>query len=345
MALCEQCLIDHRRTSPNHPQADGASERIVQVLKRSLCKSCAAEGSARNWDDYLPWLTLGYNCSPQASTGFSPYVLLYGVEPVVPPALRQRFEVPLDVAQEAHFHQYLTLRAEAVRHMMPAAAGNLLIAQHRDKHRYARVRAGGYKPRFGRYEPGDYVYVVERNRRSTLQVPTRENVLRVIEVTAAGVATLRGRCSTERKENVTNLRPCHLPDLDPIEDPRLAVPSLNLACEVCGFPDKEEVMLLCDGCGTGWHTHCLKPPLTVPAGAWVCPECISSGITAEQLSVKPLPEAAIPAPQIFLSADQRSSRTHGTTRSCTTYYGTAVSARSYRRMSSSGSTSALGRTG
>ena len=64
-------------------------------------------------------------------------------------------------------------------------------------------------------------------------------------------------------------------------------------------------MLLCDGCGTGWHTHCLKPPLTVPAGAWVCPECISSGITAEQLSVKPLPEAAIPAPQIFLSADQR----------------------------------------
>ncbi|GIM03389.1 hypothetical protein Vretimale_8135, partial [Volvox reticuliferus] len=29
-ALCEQGLVDHRRTSPNHPQADGAAERIVQ---------------------------------------------------------------------------------------------------------------------------------------------------------------------------------------------------------------------------------------------------------------------------------------------------------------------------
>ncbi|GIL64966.1 hypothetical protein Vafri_18821 [Volvox africanus] len=50
-ALCEQSLVDHRRTSPNHPQADGAAERIIQVLKRSLCKFCAAQGTAQEWDE------------------------------------------------------------------------------------------------------------------------------------------------------------------------------------------------------------------------------------------------------------------------------------------------------
>ena len=37
-----------------------------------------------------------------------------------------------------------------------------------------------------------------------------------------------------------------LSKLDPIEDPRLAVPPADLACELCGFPDQAEVMLLCD---------------------------------------------------------------------------------------------------
>ncbi|GIM13919.1 hypothetical protein Vretimale_16977, partial [Volvox reticuliferus] len=219
---------------------------------------------------------------------------------------RERFVQPLDPDKLADFNHYLEMRAKEVQRLMPAAAGNLLIAQQRDKHRYARVRSGGYKPAFSRFEAGDYVYITERNRTNTLQVPTRENVLRVISVTPAGVATLKGRCGTERKENVTNLKPCHLPDLDPIVDVRLAVPSVDLACEVCGFPDQEESMLLCDSCGTGWHMHCLRPAVTkIPKGAWICSECSEAGVKVEDVERKELPAAPQVKAKPFPGAAQR----------------------------------------
>ncbi|PNH08426.1 hypothetical protein TSOC_004993 [Tetrabaena socialis] len=110
-----------------------------------------------------------------------------------------------------------------------------------------------------RFEPGDYVYVLQRNRVSTLQLPTLEHVLRVVSVTPEGVATLVGRCGTTSKESVSNLAFCHLSNIDPIIDPRVAIPAADLACERCGFPNHEDKMLLCDGCGTGWHLYCLQP--------------------------------------------------------------------------------------
>eukprot|EP00983_Pelagomonas_calceolata_P066096 1148865-Pelagomonas_calceolata.AAC.2 len=43
-------------------------------------------------------------------------------------------------------------------------------------------------------------------------------------------------------------------------------------------------MLLCDGCGTGWHTMCLQPPLqSIPRGDWLCPRCIADGVSVADL--------------------------------------------------------------
>ncbi len=45
-------------------------------------------------------------------------------------------------------------------------------------------------------------------------------------------------------------------------------------CEVCGRRDREDRLLLCDGCDAGYHLDCLDPPLdTVPVEEWFCPEC------------------------------------------------------------------------
>ncbi|XP_067850374.1 PHD and RING finger domain-containing protein 1 [Heptranchias perlo] len=45
-------------------------------------------------------------------------------------------------------------------------------------------------------------------------------------------------------------------------------------CEVCGRSDREDSLLLCDGCDSGYHLDCLNPPLrTVPVEEWFCPEC------------------------------------------------------------------------
>ena len=84
--LLKMSLIDHRRTAPNHPQADGLAERAVQTIKRALKKFCEESQTPELWDKTMPWLVFGYNCSHQASTKMSPYFMLYARHPVIPPA-------------------------------------------------------------------------------------------------------------------------------------------------------------------------------------------------------------------------------------------------------------------
>ncbi|XP_065611189.1 PHD and RING finger domain-containing protein 1 isoform X2 [Cyrtonyx montezumae] len=52
-------------------------------------------------------------------------------------------------------------------------------------------------------------------------------------------------------------------------------------CEVCGRSDREDRLLLCDGCDAGYHMECLNPPLSeVPVDEWFCPACVPVGVGA-----------------------------------------------------------------
>eukprot|EP00731_Ephydatia_muelleri_P005837 Em0003g85a len=64
------------RTTPYHPQTDGLVERFSQTLKAMLRRTVTEEG--KDWDRLLPYLLFAYREVPQASTGFSPFELLYG---------------------------------------------------------------------------------------------------------------------------------------------------------------------------------------------------------------------------------------------------------------------------
>jgi len=45
-------------------------------------------------------------------------------------------------------------------------------------------------------------------------------------------------------------------------------------CESCRQCDREESLLLCDGCDHAYHLDCLTPALTrVPVDEWFCPQC------------------------------------------------------------------------
>ena len=59
-----------------HPQTDGQSERVIQVLEDML-RSCVIdyEGS---WDRHIPLVEFVYNNSFQSSIGMAPYEALYG---------------------------------------------------------------------------------------------------------------------------------------------------------------------------------------------------------------------------------------------------------------------------
>ena len=59
-----------------HPQTDGQSERVIQIMEDML-RSCGIdyEGS---WDRHIPLVEFVYNNSFQSSIGMTPYEALYG---------------------------------------------------------------------------------------------------------------------------------------------------------------------------------------------------------------------------------------------------------------------------
>ncbi|KXZ41434.1 hypothetical protein GPECTOR_470g390 [Gonium pectorale] len=56
-----------------------------------------ASGSYANWDEQLPSIMLGYNCSVQDCTKLCPYTIVHAVDPVIPPAIKDRLSSDLDL--------------------------------------------------------------------------------------------------------------------------------------------------------------------------------------------------------------------------------------------------------
>ena len=59
-----------------HPQTDGQSERVIQVLEDML-RGCVLY-FPRSWDRYISLMEFAYNNSYQTGIGMAPYEALYG---------------------------------------------------------------------------------------------------------------------------------------------------------------------------------------------------------------------------------------------------------------------------
>ena len=310
--LCESCKIDHRTTSAYHPQANGMTERAVQTIKRSIGKFCAQATTPEVWDLHMHYIALGYNCSTQASTNCSPYQLLYGAAPTLPPAIKERFQEhisldPLGPQTPEEAAEYLLDRADLLHQNMVMAWDNLSIAQHRDQLRYAQKRSGLWKPtQVHTFNVGDFVYVLRPTRVSKLQPLAGDGIYRIVEMRDSGAVVLQGRCGRRTPVHVENIAPCHLSNLDPTVNPALALIDEDHPCAVCGNTDREDVMLLCDYCNHGYHMDCLQPALTTtPKGIWLCPTCVHFNITTADVKRLNAPTTKPTDTVIFKSKAQR----------------------------------------
>ena len=59
-----------------HPQTDGQTERVNQILEDMLRACALAQGT--KWEDCLPYAKFSYNNSFQTSLKMSPYEAIYG---------------------------------------------------------------------------------------------------------------------------------------------------------------------------------------------------------------------------------------------------------------------------
>ena len=123
------------------------------------------------------------------------------------------------------------------------------------------------------YVEGDLVYL-QREMKDTLDTRAGSRVLRVRQTFPNGVLELEGADARTVRVHMERCAPCHRADIDTSMDPRAAVPSADFACTQCRKSSGAARMLLCDGCGAGWHLECLAQPLAaVPDGDWYCDQC------------------------------------------------------------------------
>jgi transposase InsO family protein len=128
-------------SSAYHPQTDGQTERVNQILEDML-RACALQYE-RSWDKSLPYAEFSYNNSYQESLKMAPFKMLYGRRcrtPLIWNETGERRVFRPDILEEAE-KQVRTVRE------------NLHVAQSRQKS-YANHRRRELS-----FEVGDFVYV------------------------------------------------------------------------------------------------------------------------------------------------------------------------------------------
>lgn len=70
--------IEHRISSPYHPQTNGLDERTNQTLTRALIKFSEAK---ENWDEHIDAVLYAYRIAKHDSSQFSPFFMMYNRNP------------------------------------------------------------------------------------------------------------------------------------------------------------------------------------------------------------------------------------------------------------------------
>ena len=70
--------IEHRISSPYHPQTNGLDERLNQTLTRALIKFAEAK---ENWDENIDAALYAYHIAKHDSSQFSPFFMMYNRHP------------------------------------------------------------------------------------------------------------------------------------------------------------------------------------------------------------------------------------------------------------------------
>ena len=80
--LCKLAQIKKLRTTPYRPEGNGSCERFNRTLISMI--GTLPEELKINWPQHVSTLTHAYNCTRSNATGFSPYFLMYGRQPLLP---------------------------------------------------------------------------------------------------------------------------------------------------------------------------------------------------------------------------------------------------------------------
>lgn len=157
--VCKRLNIARSLTSIEHPQTDGLVERYNRTLKEGL--AIYVEEDPLTWDEYLPFVTFAYNTSKHASTGYSPFKLMYGRDADIPLATEIKDLQPKTYESE----QWLTYLNTHLPALHSDAINKIKKAQEYQKKFYDKAGPVVYK-----YKVGD---LVKRRNLEKLSFPKK----------------------------------------------------------------------------------------------------------------------------------------------------------------------------
>jgi hypothetical protein len=129
------------RSSAYHPQTDGQTERVNQILEDML-RACAID-CGKNWDKHLSLAEFAYNNSYQSSLRMAPFEALYG----------RRCRTPLNWSQPREREVFRPDLVTEAERKVKLIRKNLEAAQARQKSYHDKRR----KPL--QFEVGDFMYL------------------------------------------------------------------------------------------------------------------------------------------------------------------------------------------
>jgi len=158
--LCDQHSIKITRGSAYHPQTQGLVERANQTLECALSKLTNDEPSL--WEQHLQQAVFSMNASRQASTRFTPFYLLHGVEARLPLAIPQDSAWADTITEQDATATTLQQRATALNTSHSKVLDNVKTAQAQ--------QAKAFKKRKGEDTPlpvvGQLVYMLKPRSKS-----------------------------------------------------------------------------------------------------------------------------------------------------------------------------------
>ncbi|KAJ1578381.1 hypothetical protein NDA11_004777 [Ustilago hordei] len=158
-AFAEQMSVKHSLSTAYHPQTDGQTERVNQVIEQYIRMYCNYEQD--DWADLLDTAAFVYNNTVHNSIGVSPFFACYGWNPKAHPDIPQQ----LGVNDPGRF-KYLMDGKERCKYLQE----QIREAQHRSVDQYNR------KHKDIEFKVGDMVYINRRNwktRRPTPKLDTQ----------------------------------------------------------------------------------------------------------------------------------------------------------------------------
>lgn len=179
--------ISQIKTSPYHPEGNGALERAHGKMKEYLQLYVTVEKRGE-WDECLPLAASAYNKSKHATTGYSPHELVFGKKPNLPTETED-----LNLTYEEMLYKL----QDKLRFLHECAQNNIKKAKEASKARYDT------KSRLPYIKEGDLISVKRKNRK---KLENRyDGPYEVVSTNDTGVTVLKGQ--EMKRHHFQNIKP------------------------------------------------------------------------------------------------------------------------------------------